>query len=178
MQREWVPVFATQDYGPEQVAIRYRHYTSGNAEGFVTAYRDILKAAPEAYGKIFRHLAQPEPSPCLVHCTAGKDRTGVLVALLFMLVGVPKESISMEYSLTDQGLAPLKPLFVERLLKNPALQGNRDGVLNMVSSKRENMDGTVDMILEEHKSAEEYMRTHCKMSDEEIEQLKKNLQKA
>ncbi|SMR48716.1 unnamed protein product [Zymoseptoria tritici ST99CH_1E4] len=178
MQREWVPVFATQDYGPEQVAVRYKHYTSGHPDGFVTAYRDILKAGPSAYGKIFRHLAQPEPTPCLVHCTAGKDRTGVLVALLFLLVDVPKEAISQEYSLTDQGLAPLKPLFIERLLKNPALEGNRDGVLNMVSSKKENMDGTIDMILKEHKSAEEYMRTQCKLSDEEIEQLRKNLRKA
>jgi hypothetical protein len=178
IEREWTPVFATQDYGPEQVAIRYKHYTSGTPDGFVKAYFDILNAAPEAYGNIFRHLAQADPSPCLVHCTAGKDRTGVLVALLFLLAGVPGESISKEYSLTDQGLAPLKPLFVERLLKNPALQGNREGVLNMVSSKAENMEATLIMLSKEFKSAEDYMRTQCKMSDEEIEQLRKNLQKA
>lgn len=177
IRREWVPVFATQDYGPEAVAIRYQYYTSGT-EGFVKAYHDILKAAPKAYGTILRHLAQPDPSPCLIHCTAGKDRTGVLVALLLWLAGVDKESIAQEYSLTDQGLAPLKPLFIERLLQNPALKGNREGVLTMVSCKKETMIATIEMIEKDFNGPEAYMKKQCGMSDEEIVQLKKNLRQA
>lgn len=139
------------------------------------AYYDILLAAPEAYGKIFRYLAEPNAKPCLVHCTAGKDRTGVLVALLKMLVGVDKEAIGEEYALTDVGLEHLKPLFTERLLKNPKLEGNADGVKNMVSSKKENMTATVEMIEKDFGGAEKYMREYCKLDDTEIEGLKKNL---
>lgn len=139
IKREWVPVFAEKDYGPDQVALRYKEYTRAGSDGFVKAYHDILLNAPQAYGKILRHLAQDKPSPCLVHCTAGKDRTGVLVALLLMLAGAPSNEISNEYALTDLGLAPLRALFIERLLKNPALEGNAEGVSNMVSSKPENM---------------------------------------
>lgn len=177
IKREWVPVFATQDYGPEAVAIRYQYYTSGK-EGFVKAYHDILKAAPKAYSTIFRRLAQPNPSPCLVHCTAGKDRTGVIVALLYLLAGVDKESIAEEYSWTDQGLAPLKPMFIERLLKNPALQGNREGVMTMVSCKKETMVATLEMIERDFGSPEDYMKKQCGMSDEEVERLRKNLRQA
>ncbi|KAI7234100.1 hypothetical protein KC352_g15117, partial [Hortaea werneckii] len=146
IKREWVPVFAEKDYGPEQVALRYKEYTRAGSDGFVKAYHDILLNAPQAYGKILRHLAQDKPSPCLVHCTAGKDRTGVLVALLLMLAGAPSDEISNEYALTDLGLAPLRALFIERLLKNPALEGNAEGVSNMVSSKPENMRATQEMI--------------------------------
>jgi hypothetical protein len=178
MTREWTPVFAAADYGPEQVAVRYRHYTRDGTEGFVQAYRDISHAAPAAYTRVFRHLAQDRPSPCLVHCTAGKDRTGVLVALLKLLVGVPREEIAYEYSLTDQGLEHLKPLFMERLLKNPALEGNPDGVRNMISSKKENMDATLDMIRDEFGGAEEYMKKLCGLSDGEIEKLKSNLKQS
>lgn len=177
IKREWVPVFASEDYGPDKVVLRYQNYTSGT-EGFVKAYYDIMTAAPNAYGKIFRHLAQPSPSPCLVHCTAGKDRTGVLVALLFLLSGVEKESIGAEYALTDQGLAPLKPLFIERLLKNPALQGNRDGVLTMIGSKKETMDLTLAMIEKDFGGPETYMKQQCGMKDDEIEQLRRNLRQA
>lgn len=177
MSREWVPVFAAEDYGPDQVAVRYRHYTTG-AEGFVKAYNDILLAAPAAYGAIFRHLSQPTPEPCLIHCTAGKDRTGVLVALLSILAGRPKDDIAEEYALTDRGLEHLKPLFKERLSKNPALQGNPDGVLNMISSKKENMLATIDMIWKEFNGPEAYMKEHCKMGDIEIEQLRKNISPA
>lgn len=175
IKREWVPVFAKEDYGPEQVGLRYKNYTRAGSDGFVMAYRDISKSGPSAYGAIFRHLAQPKPTPCVVHCTAGKDRTGVVIALLFMLAGVDDEKIAEEYSLTDLGLAPLKPLFTERLLKNPALEGNREGVGNMISSKKENMAATIKMLREEYGSAEGYMGSQCQLSDEEIAQLRRNM---
>lgn len=170
-------MFAEQDYGPEQVAVRYREYQRGGV-GFVNAYRDILVAGagPDgAYTRILKQLATPRIQPCLVHCTAGKDRTGVLVALLLMLVDVPKDAIAEEYSLTDLGLAELKPLFMERLLKNPALEGNRDGVKNMVSSLKENMEASIDMIEKEFGGSQRYMRERCGLADGDIEQLKKNL---
>lgn len=174
IKREWVPVFAKEDYGPEQLALRYRYYSSGS-EGFVLAYRDISRAAPRAYGAIFRHLAQPNPTPCVLHCTAGKDRTGVLVALLLMLAGVDDEKIAEEYSLTDLGLAHMKPLFIERLSKNPAFDGNKENIGNAVGSKKEYMAATLLMLREEYGSAEAYMKEQCKMSDEEVAQLKKYL---
>jgi len=176
IKREWIPVFAEKDYGPEQVALRYKEYTrSGSSEGFVKAYHDILESGTSAYTTVFRYLAQTKPSPCLVHCTAGKDRTGVLVALLFLLAGDSPDDIAKEYSLTDLGLAPLKPLFTERLMKNPAINGNIEGVQNMISSKEENMRDTIDMINKDFGGAEEYMRKNCEMSDREIEKLRKNL---
>ena len=175
IHRDWSPVFAEKDYGPEQIAIRYKEYTREGSEGFVKAYHDILLSAPPAYGKIFRHLAQKDAKPCLVNCTAGKDRTGVVVALLLTLVGVSPEKVGEEYALTDQGLAELRPIFVERLLKNPALTGNREGVGNMVSSKKENMVAAIKMIENDYGGAEQYMRENCELSEAEVEQLKKNL---
>lgn len=175
MKRDWVPVFAAEDYGPEQVALRYKEYTRSGSEGFVQAYRDILIAGSSAYGTVLRHLAQDKPTPCLVHCTAGKDRTGVIVALLFILAGAPADDIAKEYALTDMGLAPLKPLFIERLLKNPALEGNKEGVNNMVSSKAENMLATVDMINREFGGAEVYMKKNCGLTEEEVKRLRKNI---
>lgn len=139
------------------------------------AYHDILLAAPGAYTAIFKHLAQQSPTPCLVHCTAGKDRTGVLVALLFLLAGVGKKAIADEYSLTDLGLEHLKPLFMERLLKNPALEGNVEGVKNMVSSRRENMEATIEMIEKEVGGVQGYLKGYCGLSEEEVESLRKNL---
>ena len=175
IHRDWVPVFAEKDYGPEQIAIRYKEYTRSGTDGFVAAYHDILLSAPSAYGRIFRHLASQDTSPCLVNCTAGKDRTGVVIALLLTFAGVPAEKVAEEYELTDAGLRDQKPIFVERLLKNPALEGNREGVWNMVSSKKENMEAAIQMIQRDFGGAEKYMREKCEMSDAEIEQLRKNL---
>lgn len=173
--RQWVPVFAENDYGPEQIGLRYREYTRTGSEGFVKAYYDILTSGTGAYSTIFKYLAQGKPSPCLIHCTAGKDRTGVIIALLFLLVHAPAEDIANEYALTELGLAEKKPEFIERLLMNPQLQGNREGVENMVSSKKENMLATIEMIHQRFGGAENYMSTHCKLSDAEIKRIRKNV---
>lgn len=45
-------------------------------------YSQILDSAGPAFGVVFRHIRDKSDSPCLFHCTAGKDRTGVLAALL------------------------------------------------------------------------------------------------
>jgi protein tyrosine/serine phosphatase len=172
-----VPVFATEDYGPEQIALRYKSYTRAGTSGFVQAYRDILANAGPAFGDILRHLSNPdtEPTACVFHCTAGKDRTGLLAALLLSLAGVEDAVIADEYSLTDVGLAPLREQFVERLLKNPVLEGDEVGVRNMVSSKRENMLASLEMIDNEFEGREGYMRKWCGLGDEEIEVLKRRL---
>ena len=174
--RRWVPVFAAEDYGPQQIALRYKAYTRSGTSGFVQAYRDILSNAGSAFGEILRYLSQPnEPSPCVFHCTAGKDRTGLLAALLLSLAGVSDADMADEYALTDIGLAPLRELFVERLLKNPVLEGDEAGVRNMVSSKRENMLASLEMIEKEFDGCEGYMRKWCGLGDDEIEVLRKRL---
>ena len=164
-----------KDYGPEQVALRYKEYSKSGTSGFVQAYRDILLAAHPSYAKILRHLASSKPSPCLIHCTAGKDRTGVLVALLYMLAGAPTEEIADEYALTDLGLAELKPLFRERLLKNPVFEGNADGIENMITSRTVVMVATVEMIENEFGGAEQYMRKNCGLSEDEVKRVQRNI---
>jgi len=39
--------------------------------------------------------------PMMIHCTAGKDRTGVVIALLLSLLGVPHETILADYAKSD-----------------------------------------------------------------------------
>jgi protein-tyrosine phosphatase len=46
-------------------------------------------------------LAHPDNLPCLIHCAAGKDRTGVVIALLLTLLGVPEATIIADYSLSN-----------------------------------------------------------------------------
>lgn len=85
------------------------------------------------------------------------------------------EIIAKEYSLTDQGLKAMKPIFKERLLKHPALAGNEKGVENMSSSRAESMLASIQMLQEIYGSAEGYVTQHLGFSESEMKQLKKNL---
>jgi protein-tyrosine phosphatase len=62
-------------------------------------YRAILAERGERLAAVFRVLRNSLPA--VVHCTAGKDRTGVVVALLLALAGVPDEVIAEDYALTS-----------------------------------------------------------------------------
>jgi protein-tyrosine phosphatase len=49
---------------------------------------------------VFEQLLEPGALPALIHCYAGKDRTGVLVALILAAVGVPYATVAADYALS------------------------------------------------------------------------------
>jgi len=51
-------------------------------------------------------LADAEPGGIVVHCLAGKDRTGLVTALALRLAGVSRESIADDYAASEQAWGP------------------------------------------------------------------------
>ncbi|TVY21519.1 Tyrosine-protein phosphatase [Lachnellula arida] len=175
-ERVFVPVFRDEDYSPEGMAARLMDYASPDAEGFTRAYTDILNNAPHSYRTILLHLANEPAKPLIVHCTAGKDRTGVLCALILSLCGVEDEVVANEYSLTEMGL-PIewKEAVIEHLSESPALRGNKEGAWNLISARAVNMMSTLRMIREKFGGAEAYIIEKCGLTKEEVEKIKANL---
>ena len=60
-------------------------------------YVGYVETAGRNVGQALKVLADPDSGPTLVHCAAGKDRTGVVVALALSLVGVPREAVVADY---------------------------------------------------------------------------------
>jgi protein-tyrosine phosphatase len=67
-------------------------------------YLRMLEAGGPAVADALRVLAAPEALPAVFHCTAGKDRTGVLAALVLGQLGVPDEAIAEDYALTEESV--------------------------------------------------------------------------
>jgi protein-tyrosine phosphatase len=65
------------------------------------AYRAFVTDYSEVWTAMFQRLARPESLPTVIHCTAGKDRTGFASALLLLALGVPQETIFEDYLLTN-----------------------------------------------------------------------------
>jgi protein-tyrosine phosphatase len=60
-------------------------------------YTGYVTQAGTSIGRALSTLADPDSGTTLVHCAAGKDRTGVVVALALSLVGVPRAAIVEDY---------------------------------------------------------------------------------
>ncbi|MFE2727151.1 tyrosine-protein phosphatase [Kitasatospora sp. NPDC059327] len=65
-------------------------------------YLRMAEAAPEAVATAVAAVARP--GGVLLHCAAGKDRTGLLTALLLDVLGVPTEEIVADYHRTTEAL--------------------------------------------------------------------------
>ncbi len=69
-------------------------------------YSYLVSKRGPAIGSVLKQLASPGALPALVHCTAGKDRTGIVVAFTLAAVGVPDEVIAADYALSSVYLVP------------------------------------------------------------------------
>lgn len=63
-------------------------------------YRSLIRDQAHHFAALFDHLLQTE-TPVVLHCTAGKDRTGVAAALILLALGVPREQVLQDYLLTN-----------------------------------------------------------------------------
>jgi len=64
-------------------------------------YLGYLEFGPTSWLRLFGILAEEENLPVLLHCTAGKDRTGVSTAFLLSVLGVSRDVIEADYLLTN-----------------------------------------------------------------------------
>lgn len=78
-------------------------------------YRGSLDRNQKHIALILRAFAEaPDAAPVVVHCRSGKDRTGLLVAMLLDLVGVPRELIAADYAISEENLKILERQGTER----------------------------------------------------------------
>jgi protein-tyrosine phosphatase len=76
----------------------------------IAQYRLFCVDHVEEYRQTFAIASEPHNYPLLLHCTSGKDRTGFATALLLLAVGVPREIVLEDYSLTNIYRRPVPQL--------------------------------------------------------------------
>jgi protein-tyrosine phosphatase len=69
-------------------------------------YRYMVGECADAVAEAIKALCAADALPGLVHCSAGKDRTGIVVALVLAVLGVPDEVIAADYALSSRYLDP------------------------------------------------------------------------
>jgi protein-tyrosine phosphatase len=65
-------------------------------------YRAMARAMAPHLRLLFERMIAHEELPALIHCTAGKDRTGFAVAIILHALGVPRDAIYADYLLSRQ----------------------------------------------------------------------------
>jgi protein-tyrosine phosphatase len=77
------------------------------SEYIADQYVAMLEGAPDAVRTFLGLLTDPDAYPLVFHCFAGKDRTGILTALVLGLLGVADDEIAADYSLSKVAMTRL-----------------------------------------------------------------------
>jgi len=64
-------------------------------------YWQSVEQYADSYRSALEQLANPDNLPLLYHCAAGKDRTGIMTALVLLLLGVDRATVVMDYMLSE-----------------------------------------------------------------------------
>ena len=119
-------------------------------------YLGYLSFGTETWLRLFEILAEPVDSAVLIHCTAGKDRTGVSTAFLLSVLGVDRQLIEADYLLTNVDV-PRQVDFVEATTGYP--DGiDRETLMILAGVPETAMKDFLDGLESRHGGAIQYLR--------------------
>jgi protein-tyrosine phosphatase len=137
-------------------------------------YVGYLDWAGPRFAEAIEMLAAPEVYPAVVHCSAGKDRTGTLVALVLDLLGVEHETIVRDYELTNREVERQFRWLLESGRLPEDRRGDPEGFRRDLGVPVEAIEHFLGELRREHGSVEAYVRSQG-VSGSTIEGLREQL---
>ena len=133
-------------------------------------YRSLIDECASDLGQVMSLLARQREGASLFHCSAGKDRTGVVAMLLLELAGVPDEEIVADYCISE---IYMKELFA--LQKQQAAAAGIQIPDYMLESKPEQMQRTLDHLHQMYGGAEAFLTGPAGCSEADVTFLRDRL---
>lgn len=135
-------------------------------------YHDIVFGSAEQIVLILRKLLKEDGHPMLIHCTAGKDRTGITSGILMSLLGVDDDMVVSCYAQSGDNLGDaFKNTVVSGLMSDKGVGHISAAQTAMLASPPELMRTVLASIKKEYGSVERYCLCNG-MSEDEIAGLR------
>lgn len=126
----------------------------GSADVLLEMYKLALANRGAALNAILTAIAEAQDGAVLFHCTAGKDRTGIVAALLLSVAGVDRDTIGRDYAVTAQMIAPM----VDELIAGAKARGaDVESFRPMLASNPETMAAFLAHLAEVHGGVAAYL---------------------
>jgi hypothetical protein len=147
------------------------YMAAGDPAGYWAAsYIRILERFAPNFGRALAAIADAPEGAVLFHCAGGKDRTGLVAALLLRLAGAPIDEVARDYALTFVRLSRKPDAWVEAA----ADEDERAVRVFMQHTPPESMRRAIEQLERDHGSVEAYLR-HAGLDDPRLRRLKERL---
>jgi protein-tyrosine phosphatase len=142
--------------------------TGGSAlDRFAAIYRSFALDGPDGFAGALAAIGD-DGAPVLVHCSAGKDRTGLFSAMLLLALGVPRDAVMQDYIASTTYLRD-DPDYVSRA----AAASESDRV--QLETNPALLDAALSAIDERHGTFDRYRRERLGVSDARLAQIRQLL---
>jgi len=136
------------------------------------AYDQMRRLGGEAVRSTFELLADPDSYPLMFFCIAGKDRTGIMAAVLLSSLGVADDAVLDDFELSgDRVMALVDHLRARGGLDDNPMINQPEEILR---APRAAMASALTRLREDHGSVEGYL-TWCGVTDEVLDAVRVNL---
>jgi protein-tyrosine phosphatase len=126
----------------------------GGGRTLAEGYTRMLDLFRGRVAETITAMADAPQGGVLIHCAAGKDRTGLISALLLALVEVPAETVAADYALTAECLRPREQEWLEN---GPGERAEREAVLARFAPTAEVMLEVLGQLTRRHGGVEQYL---------------------
>lgn len=109
-------------------------------------YCEVLLERQAALSAALTAIANAEPGAVLFHCTVGKDRTGVLAALLLAAVGASVDDIVDDYALTTGRIDGIRQDMLVKFAEDGLVDIDKKTLMSLFSSDPATMRGMLDFL--------------------------------
>jgi protein-tyrosine phosphatase len=157
--------------------IRSQPNPAGVHRGMMLIYRGMPAAFAPVLPQLFEQLLDPDHLPMVIHCHAGKDRTGFICALILAALGVDREPILADYLLTAQRIDRMR-LSLELVDTFSAFVGvplTAEALQVALDVRPEFLDAAMQSLDVGYGGVDGYLQTVGKLSASARDQLRRNL---
>lgn len=138
-----------------------------------SVYRKMVdKDVTGSWRIIFKALRESGGHAVLWHCTNGKDRTGVVAAVVLMALGVSTDDVMADYLLSNRELANRQKQIRDEAARRNEKPGFADKIGALLEARPEYLNAALDAIDETYDSMGGFLEDVCQISYAEDDQLR------
>lgn len=126
-------------------------------------------------GEVLRLLADDSHGPALFHCQAGRDRTGIIAALIQLLAGVPYDVVRADYLRSNDCFEPRLDEFIRGMRRLTLYRASHERLRWVLTARGETLDEMFETLHTRYGSVERYAGEACGLDDQTVAALRRRL---
>ncbi|KXJ90914.1 protein-tyrosine phosphatase-like protein [Microdochium bolleyi] len=144
-------------------------------EGYEDMYLEVIRVYVDSWKAILEHVRDRPDEPFLVHCTAGRDRTGVFGGLLLTLAGASEETVTLDYLLSRIGTEPVRLMLLQFALAGTGAESQEQpGFYNLCSLRASSWKAFTDGVQKKYGGFVQFAKQELGFSEEDLATIRKN----